>query len=134
MSSSPLSDIRLRRGDKIFVPVDRQRFVSVLGQVGKPGPVAITPDLDLKLALAQAGGLKDEAGQNPTIHIVQTASNRELAIPYKELMTPGGGKEITQNAGDVVFIPESGFNKVTYVLTKLSPVATMVSLASLVVH
>jgi polysaccharide export outer membrane protein len=134
ISSSPLSDIRLRRGDKIFVPVDRQQFVSVLGQVGKPGPVAITSDLDLKLALAEVGGIRDEAGQNPTVHIVQTASNRELTIPYKDLMKPGGGREITLNPGDVIFIPESGFNKVTYVLTKLSPVATMVSLASLVVH
>jgi polysaccharide export outer membrane protein len=132
MSSSALSDIRLRRGDKIFVPLDRQQFVSVLGQVGKPGPVVITPDLDLKLALSEAGGLKDEAGDNPTIHIVQTASNRELTIPYKQLMTPGGGREIALQPGDMVLIGKSGFNKVTYVLTKISPVATMISLASLV--
>lgn len=133
MSSSPLSDIRLRRGDKIFVPIDRLQFVSVLGQVGKPGPVAITSDLDVKMALTQAGGLKDEAGDNPTVHIVQTASNQELTIPYKQLMKPGGGREITLNPGDVIFIPRSGFNKVTYILTKLSPAATMITLATLVV-
>jgi polysaccharide export outer membrane protein len=133
MSSSPLSDIRLRRGDAIFVPVDRQRFVSVLGQVGKPGLVQLTPDLDLKMALSEAGGLKDEAGDNPTVHVVQTANNRELTIPYKQLMTPGGGKEIVLQPGDVVLIGRSGFNSVTYVLTKLSPAATMISLASLVI-
>jgi polysaccharide export outer membrane protein len=131
-SSSPLSDIRLRRGDKVFIPIDRQQFVSVLGQVGKPGPVAIRPGLDLKLALAEAGGLKDEAGDNPTVHIIQIASNRELNIPYKQLMTPQGGSEVTLQAGDVISIPKSGFNKVGYVLTKLSPAATMVSLAALV--
>ena len=131
-SSSPLSDIRLRRGDKIFIPIDRQQFVSVLGQVGKPGPVAITPGLDLKMALTQAGGLKDEAGDNPTVHIIQTASNRELEIPYKQLMTPGGGSEVTLNAGDVISIPKSGFNKFGYVLSKISPVLTLVTLASLV--
>jgi polysaccharide biosynthesis/export protein len=134
MSSSPLSDIRLRRGDKIFIPIDRQQFVSVLGQVGKPGPIAITPGLDLKMALTQAGGLKDEAGVNPTVHIIQTASNRELTISYKQLMSPGGGSEVTLRAGDVISIPMSGFNKVGYVLTKLSPALTMVSLASLIAH
>ncbi|MDP9052498.1 MAG: polysaccharide biosynthesis/export family protein [Acidobacteriota bacterium] len=133
-SSSPLSDIRLRRGDKIFIPIDRQQFVSVLGQVGKPGPVAITPGFDLKMALTQAGGLKDEAGDNPTVHIIQTASNRELNISYKQLMTPGGGSEVTLRAGDVISIPRSGFNKFGYVLTKLSPALTMISLAALVAH
>jgi hypothetical protein len=55
-----------------------------------------------------------------------------LNIPYKQLMTPQGGSEVTLQAGDVISIPKSGFNKVGYVLTKLSPAATMVSLAALV--
>jgi polysaccharide export outer membrane protein len=131
-SNNPLSDLRLRRGDAIFIPLDRQKFVNIFGQVGKPGPVAITPDLDLKLALSQAGGLKDEAGDNPMIHIVSTANNREYTIPYKELMKPGGGREIALQPGDAILIGKSGFNKVTYVLTKISPVATMISLATLV--
>jgi polysaccharide export outer membrane protein len=130
--NNPLSDIRLRRGDKIFIPVDRQQFISVLGQVGKPGPVAITPGLDLKMALTNAGGLKDEAGDNPTVHIIQTASNRTLNIPYKQLMTPGGGSEVALQAGDVISISKSGFNKVGYVLAKLSPALTVISLASLI--
>jgi polysaccharide export outer membrane protein len=132
MSSSPLSDIRLRRGDKIYVPIEQQQFVSVIGQVQKPGPVAITADLDLKMALTQAGGLRDEAGDNPTIHIVQTTSNQELTISFKQLLKPGGGAEVTLHPGDVVFIPKSGFNKVGYVLTKLSPAATMITLAALI--
>jgi len=131
MSSSPLADIRLRRGDKIFIPMDQGRFVSVLGQVDKPGPVPITSDLDLKMALTRAGGLKDEAGDNPTIHVVQTASNKEFTIQYKQLMKPGGGREITLQPGDVVLIPKSGFNKAAYVLTKLSPVATLITLGAL---
>ena len=131
LSNSPLSDIRLRRGDKIFIPIQQDQFVSVIGQVGRPGPVAITPDLDLKMALSRAGGPRDAAGDNPTIHVIQTASNRELTIPFKELMKPGGGKEVKLQPGDVVFIPKSGFNKVLYVLTALGPVATIMTLATL---
>jgi polysaccharide export outer membrane protein len=84
------------------------------------------------MALTQAGGITDEAGSNPTIHIVQTASNQELTITFKQLMRPSGGNEIVLHPGDMIFIPKSGFNKVTYVLTKLSPAATMVTLAALV--
>jgi polysaccharide export outer membrane protein len=127
-----LTDVRLRRGDKVFVPVNQQDFISVLGQVGKPGPVAITPDLDLKLLISRAGGLKDEAGKNPTIHIAQTATNREIAIPFKELMKPGGAAEVKLQPGDIVYVPMSGFNQVGYVLTKIAPAATMISLATLV--
>jgi protein involved in polysaccharide export with SLBB domain len=121
----------LQRGDKIFIPVDRKHFVSVLGQVGKPGPVTIIPGLDLKLALAEAGGLKDEAGLNPTVHIFQAATNKELTIPYKRLMTQAASG-IPLGPGDVISIPMSGFNHVGYVLTKISPALTMISLAALV--
>ena len=131
-SGSPLSDIRLRRGDKVFVPVDRQSFVSVLGQVGKPGPIAMTPALNLKMAISEAGGLKDEAGDNPTVQVIQAASNRQLRIPYKDVMTSRAGSEVTLQAGDVISIPKSMFNKIGYVLTKLSPALTMISLATLV--
>jgi polysaccharide export outer membrane protein len=131
MSNSPLSDIRLRRGDKVFVPVDQRRFVSVLGQVEKPGPVELTPDLDLKMLLSQAGGIKDEAGGNPNLHIIQASNNNETIIPFRDLMTPTGGREVALSPGDIVFVPKSGFSKVTYVLTKISPVATMVTLGAL---
>jgi len=133
MSASPLADIRLRRGDMIFIPIEQQQFISVLGQVQKPGPVAIKADLDLKMAITQAGGISDEAGGNPTIHIVQTASNRDVTITFKDLMKPSGGNEISLHPGDVIYVPKSGFSKVAYVLTKLSPAATMVTLGALVV-
>jgi polysaccharide export outer membrane protein len=130
-SGSPLSDIRLRRGDMIFIPIQQQEFVSVLGEVLRPGPVPLTADLTLRMALTNAGGLGPDAGGNPTIHIASGSTNKEIAITFKDLMKPGGGNEIQLHAGDMVYIPKSGLSKFTYYITKISPVATLVTLGAL---
>ena len=97
-SGSPLSDIRLRRGDMIFIPIQQQEFVSVLGEVLRPGPVPLTADLTLRMALTNAGGLGPDAGGNPTIHIASGSTNKEIAITFKDLMKPGGGNEIDRKS------------------------------------
>jgi polysaccharide export outer membrane protein len=128
-SGNRLADMRLRRGDFIFVPAPRDEFISVMGQVSHPGAVAYSPDLTLHQALALAGGLTDAAGK--TITIVQAATNKTITITYKQMMMPNGDREITLHAGDIIAVPKSGFSKVTAVVTKLSPIATMVALGAL---
>jgi polysaccharide export outer membrane protein len=43
VTGNALADMRLRRNDIVFVPEPKQQFVSVLGQVGKPGTIPLTP-------------------------------------------------------------------------------------------
>ncbi|TFU06534.1 hypothetical protein EUV02_06035 [Polymorphobacter arshaanensis] len=52
---SPDKDPYLEAGDTIFVP--DAEFVYVQGQVLRPGPVAITPGMTVREALAAAGGV-----------------------------------------------------------------------------
>jgi polysaccharide export outer membrane protein len=52
---SPDQDPYLEAGDTIFVP--DAEFVYVQGQVARPGPVAITPGMTVREALAAAGGV-----------------------------------------------------------------------------
>jgi polysaccharide export outer membrane protein len=130
-SGSAMADIRLRRNDIVFVPVQQQDFISVLGEVQHPGAQPLTPELNLRLAISQAGGLADGAGSSPTIQIVQTATNKTIHLSWKDLMSPHGGDEVTLHPGDMVYIPKSGFSKVATVITKLSPLATLVTLGAL---
>ncbi|HVW77579.1 MAG TPA: polysaccharide biosynthesis/export family protein [Alloacidobacterium sp.] len=130
-SGSAMADIRLRRNDIVFVPVQQQEFISVLGAVQHPGPEALTPELNLRLALAQAGGLAEGAGSSPTIHIVQTSTNRTIAVPFKDLLKPHGGEEVTLHAGDTIYIPTSGMQKFTSAVSKLGPLATLVTVGVL---
>jgi len=131
VSGSTLADIRLRRNDIVYVPEPKQQFVSVLGQVGKPGTIPITSDSSLVSILAQAGCCGDNGGFNPTIHIISTATGKDFKIAYNKAITIAGQKEYTIHSGDVIYIPVSGLNKVTTVMQKVSGVATMVSIAAL---
>jgi len=132
-SGSALADIRLRRNDIVFIPVQQQEFVSVLGEVQHPGPQPITPELSLRLAISQAGGLGEGAGSSPDIQIVQSSTNKTIIVPFKDLMKPGGGGEVTLHSGDMIFVPKSGFQKFATVISKLSPLTTLVTLGALAV-
>ena len=132
VSGNALADMRLRRNDIVFVPEPKHLFVSVLGQVAKPGSVPLTPESTLTSVLADAGCCTDPSGFNPKIHILQRSTGNSIVVEYKKLMTLAGQKEYTIHSGDVIWVPTSGFNKFTTILQKITPVATMATLATVV--
>jgi polysaccharide biosynthesis/export protein len=123
-----MADLRLRRNDIVFVPAQQEVFVSVMGSVMHAGAIPLTPDSTLASVLAQAGGLAEGAGQN--IQVIQPSTGRISTIPFKTLLTLTGTDEIKLHAGDVVFIPQSGFYKSTYVIQRLSGVAAITALTA----
>jgi polysaccharide biosynthesis/export protein len=131
MSGNSLAGMRLRRNDIVFVPAPKESFVSVLGQVAHPGTVPLTPETTLVSVLAESGCCMDSAG-SINIHIIQPSTGTDFVIPYKKVMTLSGLSEYKLHSGDVILIPKSTFYKLTDVLQRISPVATMVSLAALV--
>jgi polysaccharide export outer membrane protein len=132
VSGNVLADMRLRRNDIVFVPQPKELFVSVLGEVAKPGTIPLTPDSTLTSILADAGCCGDSGGFNPKIHILQPSTGRDTTIEYKKIMTLGGQQEYVLHSGDVIIVPRSGLYKATYLLQRISPVATMVSLAAVI--
>jgi len=130
MSGNVLADMRLRRNDIIFVPEPQEQFVSVLGEVTRPGTIPLTPASTLTSVLSEAGCCSEGGGFAPKIHIIQPSTGKEFDIPYKKLLTVAGQKEYTLHSGDVILIPKSGFFKATYVFQRISPVTSMVGLAA----
>jgi polysaccharide export outer membrane protein len=123
-----MADLRLRRNDIVFVPAQQEVFVSVMGSVMHAGAIPLTPDSTLASVLAQAGGLAEGAGQN--IQVIQPSTGRISTIPFKSLLTLTGIEEVKLHAGDVVFVPQSGFYKSTYVIQRLSGVAAITALTA----
>jgi polysaccharide export outer membrane protein len=130
MSGNVLADMRLRRNDIIFVPEPKEEFVSVLGEVTRPGTIPLTPASTLTSVLSEAGCCSEGGGFSPKVHIIQPSTGKEFDIPYKKLMTVAGQQEFTLHSGDVIIIPKTGFYKATYVFQRISPVTSMVGLAS----
>ena len=128
ISGSTLADMRLRRNDVVYVPQPHEEFVTVMGEVGKTANVPLSPESTLTTVLAEAGCCTEGGGFNPKIHILQRTTGKEYVIEYKKLMTLSGQQEFTLHSGDVIYIQKSTMYKVTWVLQRISPVATMASI------
>jgi polysaccharide export outer membrane protein len=129
-SGSALADLRLKRGDIVYVPSAAERYVSVLGQVGHPGALLLDNNTTLQKLIAEAGGITQLAGRNPNIEIISPATGKSRVIAFKSLLEPGS-LDVTLKSGDLIYVTESGFNQFSYVVEKLSPLVTMFTTAAL---
>jgi polysaccharide biosynthesis/export protein len=126
-----MADVRLRRNDIVFVPSQADQFVTVLGEVKSPGAIPLTTESTLPSVIAQAGGLGEGAGNSPKITIIQKSSNTSRIVSWKQVMTPTGIAELKLQPGDVIVVPKTGFYNVTYFLQRLSPVTSLLTIATL---
>jgi len=130
-SGNPLADLRLRRDDVIYVPNMDDRFVSVLGEVQHPGAIPLTDASTLASVLAMAGGITDKAGAKPHIQIVDPATGISRLLSFNDLLNPAKSLEITLHPGQIIYVPQSGFYRATYVLERLSPLTQLATMAAI---
>lgn len=123
-SGNGLADLRLLRDDVVYVPSMAERFVSVLGQVQKPGAVSLTDSSTLASVLAEAGGFTEKAGNKPHIQIVDPTKGTSRVISMNDLLNPAKSLEITLQPGEIIYVPQTGFSRVVYALSGLSPLIT----------
>jgi polysaccharide export outer membrane protein len=103
----------------------------VLGEVNKPGAVPLSSTSTLASVLAEAGGFTGKAGAKPHIQIVDPASGSSRTISFNDVLNPVKSLEITMRPGEIIFVPQSGFYRATYVLERLNPAISIGSLALL---
>ena len=132
-SSSTLANLRLKRDDVIYVPSATERYISVLGQVGHPGAIQMDNSTTLPKLLAEAGGVTLQAGNNAQIQVISQTTGKTRVIAMRTMLEPSN-LDLTLHSGDIVFVPESGFNKATYVLERLSPLVTVFTAAAIFQH
>ena len=124
-----MTDLRLKRDDVVYVPSPADTYVSVLGQVVRPGALELDSTTTLAKLIAEAGGLTAQAGKSPDIRVYQSATGVTRTIPFKAVLGPGK-LDLTLHSGDVVLVTESGFNQASYVLQQLSPLVTIFTAAA----
>jgi polysaccharide export outer membrane protein len=129
-SGNPMADLRLRRGDVVYIPDPNERFVSVLGEVNHPGAVPLTHSTTLASVLAAAGGIGEKAGHNPHVQVIDPATGTKRIIEFKDLLNPGKGLEATLKPGELIYVPRSGFARATYYLERLSPLINAATVAA----
>jgi len=127
-AGNSMADLRLRRDDVVYVLNGGERYVSVLGQVQHPGAIPLTGTSTMASVLAAAGGFTEPAGNKPHIQIVDPATGTSRIISMNDLLNPAKSLEILPKPGEIIFVPQSGFFRATYVVERLSPVITAAAL------
>ena len=120
LNGDPAYNLRMKKGDVVFIPDSADTAVYVLGQVGKPGSYRLTPRMTLLDAIAQAGGPNEDA-KPEAIGLYRAGANQIEVIAFKDLINPARGVNYALEDGDVVFVPRSGIADFGYFMRQISP-------------
>jgi polysaccharide export outer membrane protein len=82
------------------------KVVYLIGEVGKTGPIAMTPGMTLLQAIATAGGLTPYANAKK-IYILRSENGIQQKIPvqYKQALRGDGSLNLNLNPGDTIVVP-----------------------------
>jgi len=80
--------------------------VYLMGEIGKTGPIDMTPGMTLLQAIATGGGLTQYANSKK-IYILRTVDGKQLKIPvqYKQALKGDGSLNLSLNPGDTIVVP-----------------------------
>lgn len=120
LNGDPTYNLRMKKGDIVFIPDSSDTAVYVLGQIGKPGSYRLTPRMTVLDALAQAGGPTEDA-QPRQIGLYRAGSNRTEIISFAELIDPARATNYALEDGDVIFVPRSNLADFGYFMRQVSP-------------
>jgi len=84
----------------------RSKFIYMLGEIGKKGPIEMTPGMTLLQAVAVAGGISDY-GNAKKIYILRDENGQHLKlhVHYKEALKGNIELNILLKAGDTIVVP-----------------------------
>jgi polysaccharide export outer membrane protein len=80
--------------------------IFLIGEIGKTGPVEMTPGMTLLQAIATAGGLAPYANAKK-IYILRSEAGKQQKIPvqYKQALKGDASLNLILNPGDTIVIP-----------------------------
>ncbi len=122
-------NLKMQRGDYVYVPDPSDQLIYVMGQVNKPGAYPLTPNMSFLDALAQAGGPSD-AGKPSEIVLARPRKNLQQVVNLNTFLVGNGDANYSLEEGDIVYVPKSGIAKVGYVLQQLNPLTSTVLFAA----
>jgi polysaccharide biosynthesis/export protein len=133
-NADPRLQTRLRKNDVVYVPSPHERYVSVFGEVLHPGLVDLQNGSTLVQLLAESGGIvTDRAGRYPKIQIIHEFTGSIQTVDYADILQ-SKKIELKLEDGDIIYVPQSKFERVAVTFTKISPLISIATIATLVEH
>lgn len=115
-------NIRLARNDIIYIPDATDRTVYVLGEVKRPGPFRLTPDMTFVDAYTLAGGATEDASDSQ-IEVVRSTTGAHRELRLKDVLAGPQKLNYTLEDGDIIYVPRRAMAKFGYVLQKIGSLA-----------
>ena len=90
----------------VVVTTVHNDYVYLLGEVGKKGPVVMTPQMTLLEAISSAGGLTDFANKKK-IYILRTVDGKQkrIRVNYKKALKGDASYDVSLKPGDTIVVP-----------------------------
>jgi polysaccharide export outer membrane protein len=126
LNGDPAYNIRMKKGDIVFIPDSSDTSVYVLGAVSKPGSYRLTPRMSVLDALAQAGGATENA-EATRIGIYRAGAKQVEIIDMAVLIDPSRRVNYALEDGDVIFVPNSGIADFGYVMRQIAPAMSVLT-------
>jgi len=84
----------------------RSKTIYILGEIGKKGPIEMTPDMTLLQAIAIAGGLSDFANVKK-IYILRNegGTHQKIHVHYKQALKGDSSVNLLLKPGDTIVVP-----------------------------
>ena len=90
----------------VVVVAIHSKIVYLLGEVGKKGPLEMTPGMTMLQAIASAGGLTDYANTKK-MYILRDEDGKHQKIPvrYKDALKGDSSLDVALKPGDTIVVP-----------------------------
>jgi polysaccharide export outer membrane protein len=131
LNGDPAYNLRMKKGDIVFIPDSSETAIYVLGQVTRPGSYRLTPRMTVLDALAQAGGPTEDA-KPEKIGLYRAGSNSIEEIAFADLINPARAVNYAMEDGDVLYLPRSGLGEFGYFMRQISPGLSVLTIGSAV--
>jgi polysaccharide export outer membrane protein len=118
LNGDPAFNLRMKKGDIVYIPDSSDTAVYVLGSVPKPGSYRITPRMTLLDALAQAGGPNEDAAPKQ-IGVYRSGATKPEIISLTDLMDVSRKVNFALEDGDVIFVPRNTMAEIGYAMRQV---------------
>ena len=123
----PLHNIRIRKGDYVFIAQRMEASVTICGEVKLPHKRLYEPGMGLIETLTAAGWMKDTHWKH-VILIRDGLSHPRLYKVDVDGILAGKCRNIPLQSGDIIYVPKDDISEYNVFVRKLIPTAQLISL------
>ena len=126
-TGNELHNIRIRRGDYVFIAQRMESAVTICGEVKHPHKRIFEPGMGLIETLTAAGWMEDTHWQHVIIIRDGLVNPRMYKVDVDGILA-GKCRNVALKSGDIVYVPKDNLSEYNVFVRKLLPTAQLINL------